>query len=74
MLARPDVGTYEHIRLWLNTRDETQTYEWASEQCPAAQYSREFGNEHSGLNLEWINNLAKIEPHTWGALADRASA
>jgi hypothetical protein len=73
MLARPDVGTKEHILSWLSTKDETATYEWASGQCPAAHYSREFGNEHSGLNLELINNTAKLEPHTWGALAERMS-
>jgi hypothetical protein len=72
MLSRPDVGTKEHIVSWLSTKDETKTYEWASSECPAAHYSREFGNEHSGLNLEWINGLAKIEPHTWGALTQRA--
>jgi hypothetical protein len=71
MLSRPDVGSKEHILSWLMTKDEAATYEWASSECPAAYYSREFGSEHSGLNLEWINNLAEIKPHTWGALIKR---
>jgi hypothetical protein len=72
MLSRPEIGTIEHIALWLGNKPEGDAYEWASGQCPAAHYSREFGDTHIGLNLEHINNLAKIEPHTWGALAERA--
>jgi hypothetical protein len=73
MLSRPDVGTKEHIVSWLMTKNETETYEWASGHCPAAHYSMEFGDEHTGLNLEYINKLAEQKPHTWGALAERAS-
>jgi hypothetical protein len=72
MLSRPDVGSDEHIVSWLMTKNPSQTYEWASGQCPAAHYSREFGDYHTPLNLTRINNLAKIEPHTWGALCERA--
>jgi hypothetical protein len=71
MLSRPDVGTKEHIVTWLGNKPEGDSYEWLSGQCPAAHYSREFGDEHTPLNLEYINNLAKQEPHTWGALAER---
>jgi hypothetical protein len=53
------------------TKGETETYEWISGNCPAAQYSKEFGNEYFGLSLEWINNLAQPAPHTFGALTER---
>jgi hypothetical protein len=73
MLQRPEIGTKEHIKLWLAGKDENETYEWLSGECPAGQYSREFGDEHIGLNLDWLNNQAKTLPHTWGALSERAS-
>jgi hypothetical protein len=73
-LARPEVGTREHVLMWLATKNENQTYEWLSGECPAGQYSREFGDEHSGLNLDRLNRLAHIQPHTWGALAERVQA
>jgi hypothetical protein len=73
MLSRPEIGTKEHVQSWLTTKDENQTYEWLSGECPAGQYSQEFGDHHSGLNLNWINDLARIRPHTWGALAERAA-
>jgi hypothetical protein len=72
MLSRPDVGSKEHIVSWLATKGESETYIWLSGECPAAHYSREFGDERAGLNLAWINNLAEHQPHTWGALAERA--
>jgi hypothetical protein len=74
MLSRPEIGTKEHIVSWFMNKDPAEAYEWASSKCPAACYSREFGNERSGLNLEWINNLAEIKPHTWGALVERMEA
>jgi hypothetical protein len=72
MLSRPDVGTKEHIVSWLAAKDEAATYEWLSGQCPAGQYSEEFGDEHVGLNLSWLNTLAFDRPYTWGSLLDRA--
>jgi hypothetical protein len=71
MLQRNEVGTREHILTWLASKDEAECFEWLSGECPAGQYSREFGDEHSGLNLEQLNRLAHIQPHTWGALYDR---
>jgi hypothetical protein len=72
MLSRIEVGSKEHTLLWLGDKDQAETYEWNSGQCPAAQYSREFGDEHIELNLIRINTLARVEPHTWGALYERA--
>lgn len=73
MLARPEIGTMEHILSWLTTKNEAETYEWLSGECPAGQYSEEFGDRHAGLNLNLLNNLARLHPHTWGALYQRAS-
>jgi hypothetical protein len=70
MLSRPDVGSKEHIQLWLDTKDASETYEWLSGDCPAGQYDREFGDAHAGLDLNWLNNLARVTyPHTFGALS-----
>lgn len=73
MLSKIEVGSKEHILLWLADKDAAETYEWASGRCPAAHYSMEFGGEHTGLNLDRINALAEPQPHTWGALYERAS-
>ena len=70
MLSRPDVGTKEHIQLWLTTHDENEQYEWLSAVCPAARYAEEFDVPITELN--WLNDLAQIWPQTWGSLAERA--
>jgi hypothetical protein len=73
MLSRPDVGTKDHIQLWLGTKDASEPYEWLSGDCPAGQYSKQFGDERTGLNEQWLNDLARTTwPHTFGALYQRA--
>jgi hypothetical protein len=72
MLQRTEIGTKDHVLLWLETKGD-EAYDWLTGDCPAGQYSREYGDERAGLNLERINTLAKIEPHTFGALHERAS-
>jgi hypothetical protein len=69
MLSRPEVGTREHILLWLAGKDPDAEYQWENPQhCPCGQYGREYVTE-------WvlpISLLAELEPHTWGALYQRA--
>ena len=72
MLSRIEVGTKDHLLMWLADKDPEEAYEWLSGLCPAELYSREFGDEHIGLNLNKLNDLARIEPHTFGALYERA--
>lgn len=72
MLSRIEVGSREHILMWLADKDPQEGYDWLSGFCPAAQYSREFGDEHIELNLNQLNDLARVEPHTFGALYERA--
>jgi hypothetical protein len=43
MLARPEVGTREHILLWLASKPADATYAWADPfECACGKYSREF--------------------------------
>lgn len=71
MLARPEVGSREHILSWLATKPEDESYVWLSGDCPAGQYMQEFGDQHTGLNLNLINDCARVRPHTFGALRAR---
>lgn len=73
MLSRIEVGSKAHVLMWLNDKDPEESYEWLSAECPAGLYSMEFGDEHAGLNLDRLNNLALVRPHTFGALHERAS-
>lgn len=72
MLSRIEVGSKAHMLQWLADKDTNESYEWLSAECAAGQYSTEFGDEHAGLNLNWLNSLALVKPHTWGALTERA--
>jgi len=54
MLARPEIGTREHIMLWLESKDPDEEYDWFSyARCACGQYAAD------GLgksNLWWIIN------------------
>jgi hypothetical protein len=52
MLARPEIGTREHVILWLASKPADEAYEWANPHCCACgQY--------------WGENVGKIFPHMW---------
>ena len=81
MLSRPEIGTREHILLWLSSKPEDQAYEWISDLCPWAQYAGEWlnfqpdimgGNAPTTPELYGLNNFARVRPHTFGALSKRA--
>jgi hypothetical protein len=62
MLSRFEIGSREHILLWLSGRDENQSFDWNSHRnCPAGQYSREILGEDSaiwGANLNYLSSFA----------------
>lgn len=69
MLSRAEIGTREHVLLWLDSKDPKEGYCW-EKNCPAEQYAAEHG-----LQNIWelpISTLASGFPRTWGALAQRA--
>jgi hypothetical protein len=72
MLSRPEIGTMEHVRVWLNAKDESEPFEWLSADCPAGRYAKEFGVPVRSAEMDRLNDLAHVWPHTWGALAARA--
>jgi hypothetical protein len=46
MLAKEEVGTQGHIKLWLAGKNADEVYPWNDpEKCPAATYAAEFGLE-----------------------------
>jgi hypothetical protein len=76
MLTRPDVGTLEHIRLWLASKPAGEGYEWLSEECAWGQYCMEHYGVAQGeptAELQLLNRKARETPHTWGALYERMS-
>jgi hypothetical protein len=72
MLLRPEVGTIEHIRMWIDAKDATERYEWLSADCPAGLYAREHDIPIRDRMMDRLNDLAQSWPHTWGALSERA--
>lgn len=80
MLARPKLGTREHMLLWLAAKAPDETYEWESyEDCACGTYAREtmdksnwWWREFGGKPFAWLNMLACHTPHTYGALYKRA--
>ncbi len=70
MLSRPEIGTHEHIKLWLSSKNPDEGYRWQNPlDCPCGQYAREF----YGPDYKWINMIgvppALIKLNT---LAERA--
>jgi len=54
MLARPEIGTREHILLWLASRDPNEEYDWCSySNCACGKYAREVLGKS---NLWWVIN------------------
>lgn len=85
MLARPEIGSREHILLWLAGKPEDEKYNWHNHrQCACGQYSIEMLNGtmrwqkypnldgHGPQFLCSLNYLAYCAPRTWGALYERA--
>jgi len=81
MLSRPEIGTKEHILLWLAGKDVKAEYEWrCPHSCPAGTYSEEFYNYHYrwiegddvGRTLQEISRMAKRRPNNYGTLYKRA--
>lgn len=83
MLARPELGTREHILLWLSSQPPEREYHWSDPQeCACGTYARETMGKS---NLWWamyacqdgtpfaaLNNLAFPHPRTYGVLYERA--
>jgi hypothetical protein len=48
MLARPEIGSKEHILLWLASRDPDEEYDWDEWRvCARGQYCFEHFGEHA---------------------------
>ncbi len=76
MLARPEIGSPAHIKLWLAGKDPDEGYTWENHKsCACAQYSQANGYKDQwiyGPNIGTLNMLASDHPRTFGALYDRA--
>ncbi len=87
MLARPEIGSREHVLLWLDGQDPNETYDWSiASRCACGQYVAQHGgrpwSEYPALSGGpypisapedgSFNALAREEPHTFGALYKRA--
>jgi hypothetical protein len=54
MLARPEIGTREHILLWLASRNGAAGYEWGDVSvCPAALYAADHGLAGEWRLAQW---------------------
>ena len=72
MLSRPEIGTLEHIKLWVASKPQDESYEWASAGCPACLYMDEHGlSDDRPSAVRKLNTLAHVKPHTFGALRER---
>ena len=80
MLTKPEIGTAEHIRLWAAGKPEDEAYVFVSDNCPWAQYAKEHleivpnierGDAPSTPELHYVNDMARLTPHTFGALYQR---
>ena len=72
MLTRPEIGTLEHIKLWVAGKPHDEGYEWLSADCPANRYMDEHGLADDKLPaIRGLNALAHTAPHTFGALCER---
>jgi len=77
MLSRPEIGSREHIMLWLASKDPRATYNWTCPfSCACATYSDDsYGQRYYWVNmlsLHDLNKLAYLRPWTYGALYKRA--
>jgi hypothetical protein len=83
MLARPEIGTKQHIILWLASKPADETYQWNdSKRCACGQYWGEnvdnvfpHGWWCSNPRMAWLDILAMYcESRTFGELYQRAIA
>jgi hypothetical protein len=59
MLAKEEVGTQGHIKLWLAGKNADEVYTWSDpEKCPAATYAAEF-ELASRFEVDDLQNLAR---------------
>jgi len=57
MLQRPDIGTMDHMKLWVASKPENETFIWADGgKCAAGQYAQEF-------DTEYYANLSRVALH-----------
>ena len=60
MLARPEVGSKEHILLWLAAQPQDKKFSYMTPSaCACGQYSRAF----LGSGMKWLKILAKTGRH-----------
>ena len=72
MLSRPEIGTLEHVKLWVASKPQNESYEWLSATCPANRYIDEHGLSDDTLPaIRELNGLAHVAPHSFGALRER---
>ena len=50
MLSRAEIGTREHVLLWLDSKDPTAAYCW-EKSCPAESYAAEHGTRSSPMDI-----------------------
>jgi hypothetical protein len=84
MLARPEIGTMSHVRLWLQEQPRDREYDWMSPEtnCACAIYAAENGLEgdwHRYPDLCALDSLASLtidDQHhgTFGVLCDDVMA
>jgi hypothetical protein len=72
MLARPEIGSREHILSWLASKPVDESYEWLSATCPCNQYGDKFDARDETPDVLQVNRLAHAQPQTFGALYERA--
>jgi len=76
MLSRPEIGTKEHILLWLASKDPQLEYSW---RCPHGCAAATYCVENYDWAYHWIDSddLQEVSrkacprPHTYGSLYQR---
>ncbi len=64
MLSRPEIGTREHILLWLGSKKPDETYKWEkSTTCACGQYANEhrLGEPHNEGNGSFSYQWGSVE-------------
>lgn len=84
MLQRPEIGTREHILLWLASKPANESFYWLNPDiCACGQYSKEFFGDSQAWGgmtgpILHLNNIAgRLSssiccPIYWGDLYDAA--
>jgi hypothetical protein len=82
MLAKPEIGTREHILLWLSGKRPDEVFYWhEAADCACGQYAKSFGLEREWMKfltglvgrgdypaLSELNELAVMSDETFGDL------